>query len=211
VFRIEVSSRAKRSNLQPVAQGSPARQTNFTAEQLRDPDTAESNRVLRTCVHCGFCTATCPTFLLLGDELDSPGGRIYLMKDTLDSGRPAHHLGQHDRATASARANIEACSREIDGARLDAVIVNASGMMMKDYGFLFRTQPAALRSRAQKVSAHALDISEYLTRIGYAPTLAPPGLKVAYHAAYSLQHGQRVNAEPKAPLRRASFTVVEAG
>ena len=64
-------------------------QTSFTEQQLRDPDTAESNRVLRTCVHCGFCTATCPTFLLLGDELDSPRGRIYLIKDMLESGRPA--------------------------------------------------------------------------------------------------------------------------
>ena len=64
-------------------------QTNFTAEQLRDPDTAVSNQVLRTCVHCGFCTATCPTFLLLGDELDSPRGRIYLIKDMLETGRPA--------------------------------------------------------------------------------------------------------------------------
>jgi glycolate oxidase iron-sulfur subunit len=64
-------------------------QTNFTLDQLRDPDTAESNHVLRTCVHCGFCTATCPTFLLLGDELDSPRGRIYLMKDMMESGRPA--------------------------------------------------------------------------------------------------------------------------
>ena len=64
-------------------------QTNFTAEQLRDPDTASSNGVLRTCVHCGFCTATCPTFLLLGDELDSPRGRIYLIKDMLETGRPA--------------------------------------------------------------------------------------------------------------------------
>ena len=64
-------------------------QTNFTTEQLRDPDTAESNQVLRTCVHCGFCTATCPTFLLLGDELDSPRGRIYLIKDMLETGRPA--------------------------------------------------------------------------------------------------------------------------
>src|ERR1039458_1671006 len=67
-------------------------QTNFTAEQLRNPDTAVSNQVLRTCVHCGFCTATCPTFLLLGDELDSPRGRIYLIKDMLESGRPATEL-----------------------------------------------------------------------------------------------------------------------
>src|ERR1700709_2371667 len=64
-------------------------QTNFTAEQLRNPDTASSNAVLRTCVHCGMCTATCPTFLLLGDELDSPRGRIYLIKDMLETGRPA--------------------------------------------------------------------------------------------------------------------------
>ena len=64
-------------------------QTNFTPEQLRDPDTAASNQVLRTCVHCGFCTATCPTFVLLGDELDSPRGRIYLIKDMLETGRPA--------------------------------------------------------------------------------------------------------------------------
>jgi glycolate oxidase iron-sulfur subunit len=64
-------------------------QTNFTLDQLRDPDTASSNQVLRTCVHCGMCTATCPTFLLLGDELDSPRGRIYLIKDMLETGRPA--------------------------------------------------------------------------------------------------------------------------
>src|SRR5215831_5708301 len=64
-------------------------QTHFSAQQLRDPDIAASNQVLRTCVHCGMCTATCPTFVLLGDELDSPRGRIYLMKDMLESGRPA--------------------------------------------------------------------------------------------------------------------------
>ncbi|TVS02574.1 MAG: glycolate oxidase iron-sulfur subunit [Rhodobacteraceae bacterium] len=64
-------------------------QTNFTVEQLKEPAIQRSNEVLRTCVHCGFCTATCPTYAILGDELDSPRGRIYLIKDMLEKGRPA--------------------------------------------------------------------------------------------------------------------------
>ena len=64
-------------------------QTSFTATQLADPHMASSEKILRTCVHCGFCTATCPTYLLLGDELDSPRGRIYLIKDMLEGGKPA--------------------------------------------------------------------------------------------------------------------------
>ena len=67
-------------------------QTNFTLTQLADPEVARSERILRNCVHCGFCTATCPTYLLLGDELDSPRGRIYLMKDMMEKGRPADEL-----------------------------------------------------------------------------------------------------------------------
>jgi glycolate oxidase iron-sulfur subunit len=354
-------------------------QTNFTAEQLRDPDTATANQVLRTCVHCGMCTATCPTFLLLGDELDSPRGRIYLIKDMLESGRPAteavvrhvdrclsclscmttcpsgvnymhlvdhartyiertyqrpwherllrsvlarvlpypgrfrlallgarlgrpfaraipgggmlsrrlramlalapahlpspsaverprvhpaegerrgrvallagcaqqvlapsineatirlltrlgvevvvakgagccgaltHHMGKHDPAMASARANIAAWTAEADGAGLDAIVVNASGCgtTLKDYGFMFREEPEPWAEKAARVSALACDISQFLTRIGYAPTRAPQGLTVAYHSACSLQHGQQVTAEPKALLRRAGFTVVE--
>ena len=64
-------------------------QTNFTPEQLRDPGIQRANDILRSCVHCGFCTATCPTYQVLGDELDSPRGRIYLIKDMLEQGRAA--------------------------------------------------------------------------------------------------------------------------
>jgi glycolate oxidase iron-sulfur subunit len=347
-------------------------QTNFTAEQLRDPDTASSNAVLRTCVHCGFCTATCPTFLLLGDELDSPRGRIYLIKDMLETGRPAtehvdrclsclscmttcpsgvnymhlvdhartyieqtyrrpfaerwlravlgqvlprpglfrvalqvarltrplarlipgqsmlaqrlraissltpgtlpalsliqspqihpaqgerkarvalltgcaqqvlmprineatirlltrlgvevviardsgccgalnHHIGQHDRAMALARANIAAWSAE---AGLDAIIINASGCgtTVKDYGFMFRSEPEPWKSRAETISGLTLDITEFLTRLGYTPTREAPDLTVAYHSACSLQHGQQVTMQPKTLLARAGFRVTE--
>jgi glycolate oxidase iron-sulfur subunit len=354
-------------------------QTSFTAEQLRDPGIASSNQVLRTCVHCGLCTATCPTFVELGDELDSPRGRIYLIKDMLESGRPAteevathldrclscfacmttcpsgvnymhlidhartvvedtyrrnwqdrllrgvlarvlpdarlfrlsllaarlgrplrsllpergrlgprlramlslaparlpaaepaqrpqvhravgerrarvalltgcaqtvlapainaatirlltrlgvevvvaegvgccgaltHHMGQHERAMATARAAIAGWTREIEGEGLDAIVINTSGCgtTVKDYGFMFRTEPEPWKARAERVAALALDVSELLSRLGYAPTRAAPGLTVAYHAACSLQHAQRVTAEPKALLRQAGFTVVE--
>jgi glycolate oxidase iron-sulfur subunit len=60
--------------------------TDFSAEQLADPDIAQSEKILRNCTHCGFCTATCPTYLLLGDELDGPRGRIYLIKNMLADG-----------------------------------------------------------------------------------------------------------------------------
>jgi len=64
-------------------------QTSFTITQLMDPQIASSEKILRACVHCGFCTATCPTYVLLGDELDSPRGRIYLIKEMLEQDRPA--------------------------------------------------------------------------------------------------------------------------
>ena len=63
--------------------------TEFSLAQLADPDIAEADKILRACVHCGFCTATCPTYVLLGDELDSPRGRIYLIKDMLENDRAA--------------------------------------------------------------------------------------------------------------------------
>ena len=354
-------------------------QTNFTEAQLSDPDTAVSNQVLRSCVHCGLCTATCPTFQLLGDELDSPRGRIYLIKDMLETNRPAteevvrhvdrclsclscmttcpsgvhymhlvdhartyiertyrrtlsdrairgllgwviprpwlfrlalvgagvvrplarfipgqgmlsrrlraiatlapsnlpgveadqgprvypaagvrkarvallagcaqqvlapeinaatirlltrlgcevvvaegagccgslnHHMGQHDAAMRLARTNIEAWSRELDRDGLDAVVINASGCgtTVKDYGFMFRTEPDPIRTQAEQIAGLAVDVTELLSRIGYAPTRPKPGLTVAYHAACSLQHGQQITNEPKALLRTAGFRVVE--
>lgn len=353
-------------------------QTRFTAAQLADPDTRESNAILRSCVHCGFCTATCPTFVLLGDELDSPRGRIYLIKEMLEGGGPAtepvvrhvdrclsclscmttcpsgvnymhlvdharkhieetyvrpwperllrrllgallpypgrfrlalrgaalakplrgllpaqpqlarrlramldlapatlpaatpaaarvfpaegarrgrvalltgcaqtvlapsindatirlltrmgvevvvspgqgccgalnHHMGQHDPALRLAAANIEAWTREIEGEGLDAVVINASGCgtTVKDYGFMFREAEPGLAARAATVAGLAKDISEVLARFGYAPSRPAPGLTVAYHAACSLQHGQKVTAAPKQLLATAGFTLRE--
>src|SRR3954447_14166287 len=62
--------------------------TEFSIAQLANPDIAEADKILRACVHCGFCTATCPTYVLLGDELDSPRGRIYLIKEMLEKDKP---------------------------------------------------------------------------------------------------------------------------
>ena len=75
-------------------------QTSFTLAQLADPAVAESEKILRACVHCGFCTATCPTYVLDGNELDSPRGRIYLIKDMLEHDRPA---------TAEVATHIDRC------------------------------------------------------------------------------------------------------
>jgi glycolate oxidase iron-sulfur subunit len=85
-------------------------QTQFTLAQLADPQVAESERILRTCVHCGFCTATCPTYVLGGDELDSPRGRIYLIKDMLENARrPSPEVVKHIDRCLSCLACMSAC------------------------------------------------------------------------------------------------------
>ncbi|MCJ9697429.1 4Fe-4S dicluster domain-containing protein, partial [Rhizobium sp. PRIMUS64] len=90
-------------------------QTNFTLTQLLDPDVAESEQILRKCVHCGFCTATCPTYVTLGNELDSPRGRIYLIKDMLENGRPADaEVVTHIDRCLSCLACVTTCPSGVD-------------------------------------------------------------------------------------------------
>jgi glycolate dehydrogenase iron-sulfur subunit len=345
-------------------------QTSFSLAQLADSDTQEADKILRSCVHCGFCNATCPTYLELGDELDGPRGRIYLIKDMLEhdrapservvthidrclscyacittcpSGvhyghlvdqarhrieeqyrrplmdrvlrgflatvlpRPAlfrlaltgaallrplrsilpprlaamlalaparvpaaspalrpqvfpaagtrryrvallrvcaqevlaprideatirlltrhgcevvivegqaccgsltHHMGRDSRAMM--HAAIDAFTREIEARGLDAIVSNVSGCgaTVKEYGYLLRDDPA-YAGKAARVAALARDVSEFLAGIGLrAPTQAR-ALRIAYHAACSLQHAQRILAEPKALLTQAGFAVLD--
>ena len=355
-------------------------QTHFSSAQLENPQVAETERILRACVHCGFCTATCPTYLLTGDELDGPRGRIYLAKDMLEKNRPAdattvkhldrcltclscmttcpsgvhymhlvdharqhiertyrrpfsdrlmrsmlafvlphtsrfrtalrlarlarplralfskrmralldaandksvtvpvesalpatmlsdaanlpwparrlrrvallpgcvqpvlrpeinaaterllarfgvevivapgtgccgalvHHLGREHDSAAQAKADIDAWTREIEGRGLDAIVVTASGCgtMIKDYGFMFRTDPE-YAAKAARVSSLARDISEALAELEIAGEPNMQSLRVAYHSACSLQHGQKLHGVAPRLLRDAGFTVLD--
>src|ERR1700750_1241090 len=107
-------------------------QTSFTLEQLADPDIAVADRILRTCVHCGFCTATCPTYVLLGDELDSPRGRIYLIKDMLENDRPATaEVVKHIDRCLSCLACMTTCPSGVNYMHL---VDHARVRIEKEYG-----------------------------------------------------------------------------
>ncbi len=93
-------------------------QTNFTIEQMKDPAIKRSNEVLRTCVHCGFCTATCPTYQVLGDELDSPRGRIYLIKRILEGETPGDSTRLHLDRCLTCRACESVCPSGVRYGRL---------------------------------------------------------------------------------------------
>jgi glycolate oxidase iron-sulfur subunit len=355
--------------------------TDFSLAQLADPDIREADKILRACVHCGFCTATCPTYVLLGDELDSPRGRIYLMKEMLEKdqrptadvvkhvdrclsclacmttcpsgvnymhlvdqtrvkierdyarplhdrllrailawvlprpglfraamvaarfGRPlaallpspkkgaaaptlssrlkamlalapaalpaagaragqvfsaigerrgrvallqgcaqqvlspdinastirlltrhgievvlvadeqccgalTHHLGRDGDALARARGNIDVWLGEAERGGLDAIVVTTSGCgtVIKDYGYMLR-EDKAYAGKAARVSGLALDISEYLSRLELSWPQQRNDLVVAYHAACSLQHGQKITSAPKDLLSKSGFVV----
>ena len=125
-------------------------------------------------------------------------------------GSLTHHMGREDAARASARANIEAWSREAESGGLDAIVINTSGCgtTVKDYGHMFRTDPA-WAGRAAKVSALARDVTELMDEIGLNPPSTATGQAVAYHSACSMQHGQRIAAPPRRLLAAAGFAVRE--
>ena len=123
-------------------------------------------------------------------------------------GALTHHMGKESESHATAAKNIEAWSAEMAGEGLDAIVINTSGCgtTVKDYGHMFRNAPLA--EKAAKVSAIAMDVSEILMRLDL-PEGDAKGLKVAYHSACSLQHGQQIKTHPKTLLKRAGFEVVE--
>jgi glycolate oxidase iron-sulfur subunit len=351
-------------------------QTNFTEQQLADPALAEADRILRRCVHCGLCTATCPTYVVLGDERDSPRGRIYAIKDMLEKGidskpevsthidrclscyscmttcpsgvdymhlvdiarvhiektgtrsfkdrmvrkalaaivpyptrfrwalraaplgrrlapafrkvglsefaamadlapqrrtraskfvgpgtaatmkkrtarvillagcaqqvlRPeindatirllarggvdvvvsagagccgalTQHIGLESAAHAAAKRNIDAWAKEMAKGEIDAIVINASGCgtTVKDYGHMLAHDPT-YAATAKAISALAKDITEFLSLHDIGAPKRWSSLKVAYHAACSLQHGQRVTQPPKTLLKKAGFSLLD--
>jgi glycolate oxidase iron-sulfur subunit len=123
-------------------------------------------------------------------------------------GALTHHMGREEEAHGFAAANIRAFIAEVEGDGLDAIVINTSGCgtTVKDYGHMFRTGAEA--EAAKRVSALACDVSELLARIGL-PQGAAKEIRVAYHAACSLQHGQQIKTAPKDLLKRVGFEVVE--
>ncbi len=123
-------------------------------------------------------------------------------------GALTHHMGKTEESHATAAKNIRAWAREMVGDGLDAIVINTSGCgtTVKDYGHMFRGE--ALAGDAARVSAIAMDVSELLVKLDL-PKGTETGLTVAYHAACSLQHGQKIKSYPKDLLKSAGFTVVE--
>jgi len=120
-----------------------------------------------------------------------------------------HHMGREDAAHAQMRANVDAWTRLIDDGGLEAIVVTASGCgaTIKDYGALLADDPA-YADKAARVAALARDVTEYVAGLDIT-FAAPRPLVVAYHAACTLQHGQKIVEPPKALLQRAGFTVRE--
>jgi glycolate oxidase iron-sulfur subunit len=156
-------------------------QTNFSLAQLADPDIAEANGILRACVHCGFCTATCPTYVLLGDELDSPRGRIYLIKEMLEQNAPAtSEVVTHIDRCMSCLACMTTCP---SGVHYMHLVDHARDHIEKTYrrplldrllrGFLAHVMPYPRRLRlAMMAGVAAKPLAPLLAALGLKPLAA---------------------------------------
>ena len=139
--------------------------------------------------------------------LNRAGVDVVLPKGETCCGSLLHHMGREEPGLAQARANVDAWIREIDNGGLEAIIVTASGCgaTIKDYGHMLAGDPA-YAAKAAKVAALAKDASEYIGALDLDYPVSPK-LKVAYHSACSLQHGQKITEAPKALLRKAGYDV----
>jgi glycolate oxidase iron-sulfur subunit len=139
--------------------------------------------------------------------LNRHGVEVVLAEGEGCCGSLTHHMGREAEALASARANIDAWTREM-AEGLDAIVITTSGCgtTVKDYGFMLRTDPA-YGEKAAAVSALAMDISEYLATLNLPRAASGNGIVVAYHSACSLQHGQKITREPKELLSKCGFVV----
>jgi glycolate oxidase iron-sulfur subunit len=139
--------------------------------------------------------------------INRAGIDVVLPKGEACCGALVHHMGLEKRSLAQARANIDIWMKEIDNGGLEAIVITASGCgtTIKDYGFMLRGDPA-YAEKAARVSSLAKDITEYLTGLEL-PFQRAAKVRVAYHSACSMQHGQKITVEPKALLRRAGFDV----
>jgi Fe-S oxidoreductase len=149
-------------------------QTNFSLAQLADPNIAEADKILRACVHCGFCTATCPTYVLLGDELDSPRGRIYLIKEMLEHARPATaDVVKHIDRCLSCLACMTTCP---SGVHYMHLVDHARAYIEKTFRrpFLDRTMRALHRNAVSDTSdsPYAREELGTLATDEYRPSLA---------------------------------------
>ncbi len=169
-------------------------QTTFSLAQLLDPQVYASEKILRACVHCGFCTATCPTYVLLGDELDSPRGRIYLIKEMLENEAPAtREVVKHIDRCLSCLACMTTCPSGVnymhlvDHARehiektykrplLDRVLRGLLARVLPDPGLFRMAVVAGLVARPFAPVFHALGLKRMAAMLRLTPRhkLAPP-------------------------------------
>ncbi|MEO1104346.1 MAG: heterodisulfide reductase-related iron-sulfur binding cluster, partial [Pseudomonadota bacterium] len=142
--------------------------------------------------------------------LNRAGVEVVLPKGEGCCGALVHHMGREAASHASAKANIDAWQREMDGEGLDAIIITASGCgtTVKDYGYML-SQDAAYAERAAHMSAITKDITEFLTTLELPAPSRRPATTVAYHSACSMQHGQGIRREPKALLEAAGFAITD--